>query len=295
MPQQPRQGSDQQQTKSAGPEKEKTFTTFTAAQAAAYAANRNDKYPAALYARIFAYVRSREASDTSHVDGDADVLEQAAREPLELLLDVGTGPGKAVFEMLPYFKRAVGVDPGDKMIEIARRDAQTRGVDEARVRFEVCGAESCADALAEAEVGKVDLITCAMAAHWFDMEAFYTSAAKALRPGGTLAMFTCTSGYVHPSDPKRKEIQAILSNLEDNILGPYEAPGNRISRDAYVNLALPWTLPAPNATFSQASFVRKDWDLNGIPSAPSLPDGTPGPFLFSEARRPEEMLSLIHI
>lgn len=32
-------------------------------------------------------------------------------------------------------------------------------------------------------------------AHWFDMDEFYASVAKVLKPGGTLAMFTCSSGY----------------------------------------------------------------------------------------------------
>jgi len=92
-----------------------------------------------------------------------------------------------------------------------------------------------------------------------------------------------------PSDPKHRELQAILSHLEDDVLGPYTAPGNHQSQSGYATLPLPWTLPTQNPNFSESSFKRVDWDKGGVPSGPPLPDGTPAPFLFNEEIAPQKL------
>lgn len=92
-----------------------------------------------------------------------------------------------------------------------------------------------------------------------------------------------------PSDPKHKELQAILSHLEDEILGPYEQSGNRLSREGYENLPLPWSLTPTNSDFVNSSFERVEWDKDGVPSGPPLADGSPSPFLFSEETTPESL------
>lgn len=73
------------------------------------------------------------------------------------------------------------------------------------------------------------------------------------------------------------------------MLGPYVLPGNMLSRNMYKDLPLPWSLSQPNPLFDQASFKRHEWDAHGVPSAPPLEDGTPGPFLFSETTTPEKL------
>lgn len=233
---------------------ETTFRNLTPEQAAEYFAARGKAYPQPLYDEIFKFHGDR---------------------PRSTICDVGTGPGKVVFDLLPYFERGLGCDTGASMIAQAQKEAAKLNVTD-RTHFAVAGAESCADVFPAAQV---DLLTVAMAVHWFDMPAFYASAAKLLRPSGTLAMWTCSSVYVHPSVPRAKEIQAILSDLEDNILGPYTLPGNMMSRNAYMDLALPWQIPQTEILFDASAFHRRDWDLDGVPSAPDLPDGSPGPFL----------------
>lgn len=91
------------------------------------------------------------------------------------------------------------------MILYAKMAASSVSVAE-RADFAVCGGKICVDPfLAE----HVDLTTVAMAAHCFDLPAFYASAAKTLKPGGILAMGTCSSGYAHHSVPNHEEIQRI--------------------------------------------------------------------------------------
>ena len=208
------------------------------------------------------------------------ILDYHYRER-RLVLDVGTGPGKALFDMLPHFERGIGTDTSPQMIEQAGRDAAALGLAE-RTRFNVGRGEDCTGSLTPDEIGEVDLITVAMTAHWLDMPAFYAAAARALRPSGTLAIWTCSNGYVHPRTPDAAKIQEILFDLQRNMLGPYSTPGNEISDQAYKTLPLPWSIAPPSSDFFEADFMRHDWDLDGVPSAPPLPDGTPGPFIGEE-------------
>jgi hypothetical protein len=66
-----------------------------------------------------------------------------------------------------------------------------------------------------------------------------------------------------PSTPNAIEVQKVLSELEDNILGPYELPSVKISREMYDNLTMPWDLEYPLKVFPQSSYVRSEWNRNG--------------------------------
>ncbi|KAI9814990.1 MAG: hypothetical protein M1827_002833 [Pycnora praestabilis] len=131
------------------------------------------------------------------------------------------------------------------------------------VCFEISPAEECSK-VPGVEPESVDLLTAAMAAHWFDMDAFWSEAAQVLKPGGTIALWTCASCYCHPSTTNAAEVQRILFRLERESLAPYELPPNRISRDLYDNLLLPWNAKPPNINFPPSLFVRREWDRDGI-------------------------------
>jgi trans-aconitate 3-methyltransferase len=251
--------------------KETTFRSFTPEQAAAYASGRGDSYPEPLYQTILDF-------------------HSGAKETV---LDVGTGPGKAVWDLLRYFDKAIGCDTSPEMVGRAKQDAVARGVAH-RSTFFIVGGEDCASTLSnlndEDKEEKMDAITAAMAAHWFSLPDFYTQAAQLLRPGGTLAMWTCSSFHVHPSVPRHESLQRILSHLEDELLGPYMLPGNILAGNAYEDLALPWDNSNTPALFDKSSFKRVDWDWYGVPSAPPRgTDRTPGLFLFGKKTMLEEM------
>lgn len=67
-----------------------------------------------------------------------------------------------------------------------------------------------------------------------------------------------------PPTPNATQVQLALSNLEDNILGPYEIPSNALSRGMYDNLPLPWTITPPVPGFSSNHFLRHEWNRNGV-------------------------------
>ncbi|RMX98289.1 hypothetical protein D0867_12491 [Hortaea werneckii] len=251
-----------------------TFRNFTAQQAAAYATGRGGSYPQPLYETILDFHQGKR----------------------ELCMDVGTGPGKAVWDLLPYFSHCIGSDASEQMIERAKQEARSRDLTH-RTTFLTSEAEQCGDVALLRQAGfepnSIDLITVAMAAHWFQFPAFYLSATQALRSGGTLAIWTTSSYFCHPSIPGHRDIQTLLHTLEDEMLGPYMTPGNRLARGCYDHLPLPWSSVPPSAAtdgedaenpsaafFDEAAFERKHWDRDGVPSALALPDGSPGPYLL---------------
>ncbi len=93
---------------------------------------------------------------------------------------------------------------------------------------------------------------------WFDLPRFWLRAAQVLKPGGTVALWTVCKPSTDPSVPNAEAIKARLQEIEVEYLRPFIEPGNRMVRDKYASLPLPWTLPQPVADFDEATFFRKD-------------------------------------
>ncbi|KAJ5113057.1 S-adenosyl-L-methionine-dependent methyltransferase [Penicillium angulare] len=189
---------------------------------------------------------------------------------LNTLADVGCGPGNSTRPLAISFDHAIGLDPGVEMINTARSLAGTTAINEPIV-YTVSGAESIANAIRTTlpsvdQNGGVDMITAAMAAHWFNMPKFWAEAATILKSGGTVALWTHSSLYCHPSTPNATEVQQALFRLERDVLAPFELPENRLSRDCYDNLLLPWNVSNESIAnvFPESQFVRMEWDRDGI-------------------------------
>lgn len=177
----------------------------------------------------------------------------------------------------------MGMDPSGSMVEQAQKDSSRRGLAD-QTTFLKCAGEMCHETLSTTIYGHADVITAAMSAHWMQMPAFYAAAANALRPGGTLAIWTASSLYAHPSTPNAAKIQEALNDCEDHLLKPYHHSFIGLTRGGYAALELPWSLDPPVPGFLEVDFVRKEWDVNGIPSAPPLDDGRPGNFLMGNRK-----------
>ncbi|RMZ01009.1 hypothetical protein D0860_07779 [Hortaea werneckii] len=131
-----------------------TFRNFTAQQAAAYASGRGGSYPQPLYETILDF-------------------HQGSRD---LCMDVGTGPGKAVWDLLNYSTHCIGVDASAQMIEHAKLESRSRHLNH-RTTFLTTEPEHCGDPTRLHTAGfnpnSIDLLTVAMAAHWFQFPTFY--------------------------------------------------------------------------------------------------------------------------
>lgn len=220
---------------------EKTFSSYNQEQAKAYAHIRRDYHPGVYQTIIDHHISSGGQLDT--------------------LLDVGCGPGTAAHGLAPSFAHAIGIDPSEGMITIARSMGDVTSASEP-VRFEVSTAEELGEHLSPPiQDSSVDLIAAANAAHWFDMSRFWPCAARVLKPGGSVAMWTSGELLVHPSVPNVAAIQAAMDGSYEQHLTPYVVPGNILTRNRYIDLPLPWTLEHSVPEFDESTFFRKDWNI----------------------------------
>ncbi|KAI8181024.1 putative methyltransferase [Colletotrichum sp. SAR 10_75] len=224
--------------------RENTFRKYTAEQGKFYAKGR-PVYDDCLYDIIIDHHKSTGGK-------------------LDTLLDIGTGPGTVARGLGPRFKEVIGLDPAAGMIAAARSFGGVSGNSEP-IRFDVSTAEELGSNLSPAVAdGSVDLVTAATAAHWFDMPGFWAAAARVLKPGGTVAIWSGSSMYIHPSVPNHEHIQGVLNEFRNQHLVPYMVQGNHIGETLYEDLPLPWTVENPIREFDQSTFYRKEWNKDGI-------------------------------
>lgn len=222
--------------------KEKTFSSYTQDQGQKYASARRDYHPKLYQAVIDHHVSTGGQLDT--------------------LIDIGCGPGNVTRSLAPHFAHAIGLDPSEGMLTTARAQAvDTLTSASEPVRFELSTAEELGTTLARNPVqeGSVDLIAAGNAAHWFDLSGFWPAAARVLKPGGTVALWTSGSIKAHPTLPNAEAINRVMEEHRDNELRAYITAGNLIARNSYRDLPLPWTIPMPVPEFPQSAFFRKAW------------------------------------
>ncbi|KAI3436337.1 hypothetical protein D9Q98_002390 [Chlorella vulgaris] len=126
-------------------------------QAAAYAIYR-PVYPKHLYSSIMAF------------GGEALACRGLA-------LDVATGSGQVAVALSELFAAVVGCDSSEGQLSHAVRRPN--------IRYVLAPAEEL-----PADPGSVDLVTCAQALHWFDVQRFYNEAGRVLKPAGVLAVWS---------------------------------------------------------------------------------------------------------
>ena len=94
-----------------------------------------------------------------------------------LAWDCATGSGQAALGLAQHFKRVAAVDAGLGQLRQAAAHP--------RVRYMAARAEHI-----PLETGCTDLVTAAMAVHWFDFDIFYQEVRRVLRPGGSFLSTT---------------------------------------------------------------------------------------------------------
>ena len=147
----------------------------------------------------------------------------------ELAWDCATGNGQAARSLAPYFERVVATDASAGQIEAA---AAANGIE-----FRVAPAEASG-----LEPGTVDLVTCAQALHWFDIDAFFAEARRVLAPGGVLAAWCYGNCVIDPACDR--VVQGFYRALD-----PWWPPEREIVESGYAGIELPFdAIDAPRFT-----------------------------------------------
>ena len=129
------------------------------------------------------------------------------------LLDVGCGPGIVALALAPHFAEVVGLDPDEDMLAEAGRQAERRGV--ANARWVAGRAEDL-----PAGLGRFRTVVFAQSFHWTDRDRVAATVLAMLEPGGAL---------VHMSDLKDASRESAPRPLPPSAAHP--APPEAAIRD----------------------------------------------------------------
>ena len=107
-------------------------------------------------------------------------------------LDIATGAGHTAFAFAPHVAHVIASDLTPEMLTVAENLAKDKGL--TNVAFKLADAESL-----PFEGNTFDLVTCRIAPHHFsDIDQFVRECARALKPGGVLAIVD----NIVPTDPE---------------------------------------------------------------------------------------------
>ena len=155
-----------------------------------------------------------------------------------LAWDCGTGNGQAAIGLAKYFDKVHATDASAEQI--------SRSIAHPKVDYRVEPAEQVS--LSDSST---DLVTVAVAIHWFNFDEFYREVKRVLRPTGILAAWTYSLTEISP------EIDELIQQLSNEILSDFWPERIRYVEKGYQSL------PFPFEEITPPSFVMEvNWDLH---------------------------------
>lgn len=191
------------------------FEDHFSKQAVAYARHR-PRYPDQLYKYLAALVAEQ-----------------------ELAWDCGAGNGQAALGLVRHFKRVVATDASAEQIAQAYRHP--------RVQYLLEQAER-----ASFPSGSCDLVTVAVAVHWFELKLFYQEIERVLKPGGLLAVWTYHLPIIDPA------IDRVITLYYEMLSGHWPERFHFVD-ERYQTLPFPFVEVTPPSLE-----MREEWDLNQL-------------------------------
>lgn len=154
--------------------------------------------------------------------------------------DCGCGNGQAAVSLAKHFEHVIATDASAKQIE--------QQIPHNRVEYRVVPAEQ-----SELDDQSIDLVTVALALHWFDHARFYTEVQRVLKPGGILAV------WCNQLLRGEAAINELIDDYYQNIVGPYWPAERRSVENGYRDLDFPFEEIEPPA-FEMVTH----WDRNQL-------------------------------
>ena len=135
--------------------------------------------------------------------------------------DCGTGNGQVANKLAEFFDHVYATDISPKQIGNAVVKPNIE------YRIESAGKTSFSN-------DQFDLITVAQAIHWFDLDKFYKEVKRTLKPNGIIAVIGYWLIRFNP------EINQVIDDLHDNILGDYWDDARKLIEEHYRSLPFPF-------------------------------------------------------
>lgn len=143
-----------------------------------------------------------------------------------LAWDCGTGNGQAALGLADHFEKVHATDASAEQIKLAYPHE--------RVSYHVEPAEHVS-----LRDSSVDLVTVAVAIHWFNFDEFYREVKRVLKPNGVLAAWTYNSVEISP------EIDPLIWHYYGDVVGEYWPERIRYLEERYETLPFPFEAITP--------------------------------------------------
>jgi len=157
-----------------------------------------------------------------------------------LAWDCGTGNGQAAIELAKYFDKVLATDASRDQLKLAQQHS--------KITYRVETAEKVS-----LENSSTDLITVAVAVHWFDFEKFYSEVKRVLKPTGIIAVWAYHIFDISP------EINSIIEKYYYKTLDGYWP-----ERFQYLDKRYK-TLPFPFKEIIPPKFeMTTEWNMNQV-------------------------------
>ncbi|KIY51923.1 S-adenosyl-L-methionine-dependent methyltransferase [Fistulina hepatica ATCC 64428] len=232
---------------------------------AVYAACR-PTYPNQLFQMLFKYHEL--GSSFNNPNNAANRSKKIPR--WDLAVDLGCGTGQATLGIVSSFKRVVGVDASEKMLDGARKyitaNLDKQVLDAHQIDFVASSAED----LSFLQDSSVDMVIAAQAAHWFDWNKMWPQLARVMRAGGSAAFWIYSEFRLTDYPSATAVINDYMVGTDPaNSVGSYwQQPGRSILNNHLLDV------PAANAVVPGAFDNWTRLFFTG-PHYPTLPGNAP--------------------
>ncbi|CAF1425320.1 unnamed protein product [Didymodactylos carnosus] len=143
----------------------------------------------------------------------------------DIAIDIGCGSGQSTKLLSPYFQQVYGYDVSKNQIKQANEKNTNSNV---KYRSEN---------IISHDNNSLCLVTVAQAAHWFNLQQFYSEAHRTLKLMGVLAVYGY--GFVELHGPQNKRLNEIVTNFYRKVRPFF--PDDRIHIDnKYSSIILPY-------------------------------------------------------